>query len=105
MRLIDFVIASNEPTSKIELAEDPVINFKEELNFEEDIIVTEYLEDVIEEEADEEEVEVVEFIKTKPKKVHKKALCGLCGKSYYKDVLQRHIDKVHFKVKRCKKII
>lgn len=34
------------------------------------------------------------------KKHYKRALCGLCGNSYYKDQLQRHIDKVHYKVKR-----
>lgn len=33
-----------------------------------------------------------------------RALCGLCGNSYYKDQLQRHIDKVHYKVKRCKHV-
>lgn len=27
-----------------------------------------------------------------PKKHYKRALCGLCGNSYYKDQLQRHID-------------
>lgn len=92
MRLIDFVIAQQE---SLKLAEDPVINFKEELNSEhdfEDIMVTEYLEDVIEEEAYDEEVKVEDFIKKEPKKFHKKALCGLCGKNYYKDQLQRHID-------------
>lgn len=55
------------------------------------------------------------------KKHYKRALCGLCGNSYYKDQLKRHIDvglhnlnpatasqdislfqKVHYKVKRCK---
>jgi hypothetical protein len=35
-----------------------------------------------------------------PKKVYKRANCGICGNSYYKDQLQRHIDKVHYKVKR-----
>ncbi|KAL7023230.1 hypothetical protein ACKWTF_012523 [Chironomus riparius] len=37
---------------------------------------------------------------SKTKKFYKRALCGLCGNSYYKDQLQRHIDKVHYKVKR-----
>lgn len=34
------------------------------------------------------------------KKPYKRAMCGLCGNSYYKDQLQRHIDKVHYKIKR-----
>ncbi|CRL06415.1 CLUMA_CG019612, isoform A [Clunio marinus] len=31
---------------------------------------------------------------------YKRALCGICSNYYYKDQLQRHIDKVHYKIKR-----
>lgn len=81
--------------------EDPEdINLKEELSNEldfDDIIVTEYLEEDANEEGqdDEEEDKLEDFIKIEskePKKLYKRALCGLCGKNYYKDQLQRHID-------------
>jgi hypothetical protein len=35
-------------------------------------------------------------VQSRTKKFYKRALCGLCGKNYYKDQLQRHIDVSFF---------
>lgn len=69
---------------------------------------TEEVEEVIEERLDEdfEQKYILQLpnetksISRTTKKVYKRANCGLCGNSYYKDQLQRHIDKVHYKIKR-----
>lgn len=68
---------------------------------------TEDNEEVIEERLDEDFDQKIIFQITAssnklqpPKKTYKRAPCGLCGNFYYKDQLQRHIDKVHHKVKR-----
>lgn len=75
-------------------------------------ISTEYLEALQENESVESrdqqyEEEQYEYVKQEKlvknrilKKHYKRAQCGLCGNFYYKDQLQRHIDKVHYKVKR-----
>lgn len=68
---------------------------------------TEDNEEIIEERLDEDFAQKIIYQitdgskeKQPPKKSYKRAPCGLCGNSYYKDQLQRHIDKVHYKVKR-----
>lgn len=92
LKLIEHVQAEAYDTCK----QEPEV---ESVTYDEDdfanYITTEYLEDIEEEE----EPEVVEEalqdetkIKKEPKKYYKRALCGLCGNSYYKDQLQRHID-------------
>jgi hypothetical protein len=105
LRLIDYVqeslICKEEPESH-----DETINFitteallSESIEQLPNEYTTEYLED-IEDELTTESIAIEERIKKEPKKFYKRALCGLCGNSYYKDQLQRHIDKVHHKVKR-----
>lgn len=108
MRLIDFVQESmltykDEPESQDEtmsyIATDVLTDSLEQLP--NDSYMTEYLEDVEEDEEVATEIIAIETnIKKEPKKFYKRALCGLCGNSYYKDQLQRHIAKVHHKVKR-----
>lgn len=104
LRLIDYVqeslICKEEPESH-----DETINFitteallSESIEQIPNEYTTEYLEDIEDEVT--ESIAIEERIKKEPKKFYKRALCGLCGNSYYKDQLQRHIDKVHHKVKR-----
>lgn len=105
MRIIKYV----EETTTIFYKEEPQ---EEEINYiatevllsdslEQPLEYTaEYLEEEIEEEIANVSIKIEQKIKKEPKKFYKRAVCRICGGTYYKDQLKRHIDKVHHKIKR-----
>lgn len=95
----------NEITTQVEVKEEPDTVEDDYHMF----ISTEYLETLQENGTLQEDPQYAEekyeyterLVKSRILKKHyKRAQCGLCGNFYYKDQLQRHIDKVHYKVKR-----